>query len=154
MKKLVLFGLALLVTCFATLSFAASPTVAGSWRIYFRLEPLRSAGGIQCVTFTTVPGTVSGVPTSGTWTSSTFPGWFGQWIQLGDHVRWFGITGTGLSTTESGNMIYGNLFGGVSFNHYSSATAVTSTAGSWYGFRVASCDGINGTAQGADPAGK
>lgn len=120
------------------LAQAASPSVVGNWNVTFFLEPARSTGATQCVVFKLVPGTVGGVPTSGTWTSTTFPGWSGQWVQLGDHVRWFGVT-SALATTESGNMENANIFGGVSFNHFLKTNALTSTAGSWNAVRVAQC---------------
>lgn len=138
MKKLLICGLLLSSAISASVVQAGSPSVAGSWRVTFFLEPARSTGATQCVVFTLAPGTVAGVPTSGTWTSPTFPGWSGQWIQLGDHVRWFGVT-SALATTESGNMENNSIFGGVSFNHFAKTNAATSSAGSWVAVRVPSC---------------
>lgn len=152
MKKLFTYMLALLAGILSTaMVYAASPSVVGSWNVTFFLEPGRSIGATQCIVFTLIPGTVAGVATSGIWTSPTFPGWAGQWIQLGDHVRWFGVTG-GLSTTESGNMEHNNIFGGVSFNHFFSSNAATSSAGSWNGARVSSCR-IGLQELGSDPSG-
>jgi hypothetical protein len=133
---------------------AGSPSVVGNFNVTFFLEPSRATGATQCLVFKSVPGTVAGVPTSGTWTSPTFPGWKGQWIQLGDHVRFFGVTSSGLSTAASGNMEYGIVLGGVSFNHYSSATGATSSAGSFRANRVANCPTSVSNKGGDDPAGK
>jgi len=140
MKKLVaLYGIVLAASAIsAPLAQAGSPSVIGSWNVTFFLEPNRATGATQCIVFSLVPGTVAGVPTSGTWTSPTFPGWRGQWIQLGDHVRWFGVTST-LATSESGNMENSRIFGGVSFNHFLKTNAATSSAGSWNAVRVAAC---------------
>lgn len=139
MKKLFLYGLLLATSAIcAPLAQAGSPSVVGSWNVTFFLEPARSTGATQCIVFKLVPGTVAGVPTSGTWTSPTFPGWAGQWIQLGDHVRWFGVTSS-LATAESGNMENANIFGGVSFNHFLKTNALTSSAGNWNAVRVAAC---------------
>jgi len=150
MRKLVcMFVLGL--SALAPLAQAGAPTVAGSWNISFSLEPNRSAGATQCIVFTASAGTVAGVSTSGTWTSPSFPGWSGQWIQLGDHVRWFGITGS-LATAESGNMVNHNAFEGVSFNHFSTANAMTSSAGSWTGTRVSSCRQSEEEAGAGDPS--
>lgn len=159
-KKLFAYGITSVVTSIvcAQIALAAisspnviSPSVVGNWRVTFYLEPLRAVGASQCIVFTLVPGTVAGSPTSGTWTSPTFPGWSGQWIQQGDHVRWFGVTG-GLVTTESGNMVNRNIFTGVSFNHFTASTATTSSAGSWVGVRAVSC--TSGSSDiGTDPAG-
>ena len=153
MKKLALSGLIALSALSASLVHAASPTVVGSFNITFYLETGRSTGATQCINFVSAPGTVAGVPTSGTWSSPTFPGWHGEWIQLGDHVRFFGLTDS-LATTESGNMISKGNFGGVSFNHYSKTTTATSSAGSFKGLRVTSCTGLKGSASTleSDPA--
>lgn len=138
MKKLFSYLFLCVTMTMSALVYAASPSVVGSWNITFFLEPGRSTGATQCVVFTLVPGTVAGEPMSGTWTCPTFPGWTGQWVQLGDHVRWFGVT-SAFATAESGNMEHNNIFGGVSFNHYNKTTGVTSTAGNWNGVRVAGC---------------
>ena len=120
------------------LAHAVSPSVVGSWRVTFYLENGRTTGATQCIKINPASGSVAGVPTSGTWTSPTFSGWQGQWIQLGDHVRWFGLTNL-LATTESGNISNKNNFEGVSFNHFSKLNGATSSAGSWHGVRVPSC---------------
>jgi hypothetical protein len=139
MKKLVISTLLIAATAMgASVAQAGSPSIVGSWNILFFLEPLRSIGATQCIVFKSVPGTVAGVPSSGTWESPSFPSWHGEWVQLGDHVRWFGVTG-GLATTESGNISNVNTFGGVSFNHFSGTSAATSSAGSFKGSRVARC---------------
>jgi hypothetical protein len=151
MKKLLIYGLLLTASIIgAPLAQAASPSVVGSWKVTFFLESARSTGATQCIVFKSVPGTVAGVPTSGTWTSPTFPGWTGEWIQLGDHVRWFGLTGP-LATTESGNVENKSIFGGVSFNHFSKTTSATSSAGSWNGVRVSSCPRSSSEAANNDP---
>ena len=120
-------------------AWAVEPNFVGSWNVTFFLEPGKVTGATQCIVVTLVPGTVAGLPVSGTWSSPTFAGWHGQWVELGDHVRWFGVTGRGLSTEESGNVINSVLTGGVSFNHFLSSNGATSSAGSWGGFRVAAC---------------
>ena len=143
------FALAALATA-ATQAIAGSPSVVGTWAVSFFLESTRSTGATQCIVYTLASGTVAGVPSSGTWTSPSFAGWSGQWIQLGDHVRWFGITG-GLATSESGNMENRANMGGVSFNHFSTSDATTSTAGSWIARRVATCP-AGAKSAGGDPA--
>lgn len=151
MKHVIVYGLVILATLLGnTFAYAGSPSVAGSFNVTFFLEPLRSTGATQCIVFKLVPGTVAGEPNSGTWTSPTFPGWSGQWIQLGDHVRWFGVT-SGLATEASGNMANVNYFSGVSFNHFLKTNAATSSAGNWHAVRVAGCRiGLNNL--GLDPA--
>lgn len=138
MKKFILYGLIFLASISASLVQAGSPSVVGNFRVTFFLEPTRSTGATQCIVFKLVPGTVAGEPNSGTWSSPTFPGWSGEWVQLGDHVRWFGVVG-GLATSASGNMANINYFSGVSFNHFLKTTAATSSAGNWHAVRVATC---------------
>jgi len=155
MKKLLIYTLALLSTSavFAPLAEAASPSVVGAWEVTFYLEPGRGTGATQCIVFKSVPGTVSGVPTSGTWMSPSFAGWSGQWIQAGDHLRFVGVTG-GLATTESGNIENAVNMGGVSFNHFLKSNAANSSAGSWSAVRVARCNlGYTGS-QSSDPSKK
>lgn len=153
MKKSIIFLFAFVTAILgANVSQAASPSVVGSWNVTFFLEPTRVSGATQCITFTLVPGTVAGVATSGTWISPTFPSWHGQWIQLGDHVRWFGVTGS-LATEASGNLENAGIFGGVSFNHFSSVTAATSSAGSFNAVKVAACRVGSTVPEGADPTG-
>jgi len=132
-------------------AFAAEPTFVGSWNVTFALEPGKVLGATQCVTATLVPGLVSGMPTSGRWFSTTFPGWAGQWLELGDHVRWFGFTQGRLATHESGNMINNGFVGGVSFNHFA-FPGVTSSSGNWRATRVPACQRIGALSNSADPS--
>lgn len=153
MKRLAIYGLAMGVII-PPIAQAVAPSVAGNWNVTFFLEPTRSTGATQCIEFKLVPGTVAGVATSGTWSSPTFAGWSGQWIQLGDHVRWFGVT-SALATTESGDIENNAHFGGVSFNHFQKTNAITSSAGSWHAVRVAACSTItNALDLEKDPAHK
>lgn len=113
------------------------PSAEGSWRIIFHLEPNHSRGATQCVEFTTT-GEVVGEPLSGTWVSTTFAGWRGQWIQEGDHVRWYGFTSGGLATSEFGHLPSNNAMSG-EFTHFLPPDGVTSTAGGWRARRVQDC---------------
>ena len=155
MKKLAIYGLVLAATAIGTpLAQAASPSIAGNWNVTFFLEPGRTTGSTQCIVFKLVAGTVAGESNSGTWTSPTFPGWSGQWVKQGDHVRWFGVTDS-LATEESGNVENNKIFGGVSFNHFAKSNAATSSAGSWNAVRVSSCPGTESArydAASADPS--
>jgi hypothetical protein len=144
---------ALAVVCAGSVSaWAADPTFVGNWDVTFYLEPNRAVGATQCIVVTSAPGTVAGVPTSGTWSSPTFAGWHGQWVELGDHVRWFGVTGGGLSTEESGNVIQALLTGGVSFNHFLSSSGSTSSAGSWVAEKVTACRAGTAQLRSSDPS--
>jgi hypothetical protein len=152
MKKLAICGLILAASAInAPLVHAASPSIVGNWNVTFFLEPSRTTGATQCIVFKSVAGTVAGESNSGTWTSPTFPGWTGQWVKQGDHVRWFGVTST-LATEESGNVENNKIFGGVSFNHFAKSDATTSSAGSWNAVRVSSCSSTVSASFDADPA--
>lgn len=154
MKKSSIYGLLLAASVISTpLAQAASPSIEGNWNVTFFLEPGRTTGATQCIVFTKVPGTVAGEGTSGTWTSPTFPGWSGQWVKQGDHVRWFGVTST-LATEESGNVESNKIFGGVSFNHFLKSDATTSSAGNWNAVRVSSCPGAASATAGSDDPSK
>jgi hypothetical protein len=136
----------------ASASAAESPAFAGSWEITFFEDPGRLAGATQCIVATKAADTVGGMQHSGTWQSPTFTGWQGQWVQTGDHVRWFGVTGTGLVTEASGNVIAKALTGGVSFNHFSKKDGNSSTSGSWFAIRVKECKTGANQLMGGDPA--
>ena len=99
------------------------------WQVQYFLEPSHSVGGIQCIEFTKT-GAVLGESKSGTWTSPSFAGWVGEWIQEGDHVRWYGSTSSSLGTAEFGALISASLCTG-EFAHFSTPSGTTSSAGSW-----------------------
>jgi hypothetical protein len=100
------------------------------WRVQFYLEPNHAAGSTQCIVFRKTGGVV-GEPNSGSWFSPTFAGWQGQWIQEGDHVRWYGSTSTRLGTAEFGGLISAGLCTG-EFAHFFTPSGGTSSAGSWF----------------------
>jgi len=117
-------------------------TVSGSWEVTFYLNPSRSTGATQCVVYTQTGG-ITGEPISGTWLSTTFPGWNGQWIVKGDHLQWYGFTDTGLATSEYGSITSRSIMSGEVFNHFLPLDGVTSTSGSWVAKRVSSCGQSN-----------
>ena len=99
------------------------------WSVQFFLEPNHAAGATQCIVFRKT-GAVLGEPNSGTWFSPSFAGWQGQWIQEGDHVRWYGSTAGRLGTAEFGALISANSCTG-EFAHFGTPFGNTSSAGSW-----------------------
>jgi hypothetical protein len=120
------------------------------WQVQFFLEPNHSAGAVQCIVFRKTGGVV-GEPNSGTWSSPSFAGWQGQWIQEGDRVRWAGSTAVRLGTAEFGDMIVAGLCTG-EFVHASTPSGVWSTAGSWaMTRRTCASDAVTGTGVG-DPS--
>ena len=120
------------------------------WSVQFFQEPNHAAGSTQCIVFRKT-GTVLGEPKSGTWFSPSFAGWQGQWIQEGDHVRWYGSTSTRLGTAEFGALTSATFCTG-EFAHFFTPSGGTSTAGSWLMIRR-NCANDSVTATGAgDPA--
>jgi hypothetical protein len=154
MNKLLFCGSIMLACSLAVpIAQAGSRSVVGVWKVTFYLEPNRATGATQCIVFSAANGAVNGVATSGHWQSPTFSGWQGRWIQLGDHVRWFGVTGS-LVTSASGFVGSQSRFGGEAFNHFFSSNANSSSAGSWTAVRVPNCSGRAdvGNATGDDPS--
>ena len=120
------------------------------WSVQFFLEPNHAAGSIQCIVFRKTGG-VLGEPNSGTWTSPSFPGWMGQWMQEGDHVRWHGSTSTRLGTAEFGALTSATFCTG-DFAHSFTPSGGTSSAGSWLMIkRNCANDSVNATGVG-DPS--
>lgn len=140
MKNVSLAGVLLLAAsaapAFAQELAGAAVNSVGHWRVTFFLEPNHSTGATQCISFTKT-GTILGEPRSGRWTSPTFAGWTGQWIQEGDHFRFYGVTSS-LGTAEFGAMINSNSFSG-EFAHFSKTNGATSSAGSFQATRVSTC---------------
>jgi len=78
---------------------------------------------------------------NGTWYSSTFANWNGDWFRKGDRLRWYGDTGA-LGTAEFGQFVVRNRFGG-EFAHFRvpGAPPVTSSRGIYQAVKVGStCD--------------
>jgi hypothetical protein len=123
------------------------------WQVQFYLEPNHAPGSTQCIVFTKTGG-VLGELKSGTWFSPSFAGWQGQWIQEGDHVRWYGSTSTRLGTAEFGALISATACAG-EFAHFFTPSGGTSTAGSWSMVRrTCAADSVNapGMTGAGDPA--
>lgn len=132
----------------------AAPDLNGSWRFSFFLEPNHSTGATQCLVFTKTGG-VAGEPNSGTWTSPTFSGWKGQWIQEGDRVRIFGFTSSGLATSEHGGLLVSANSMAGEFDHFNSPGKVSSS-GAWTASKVSSCSSSSAATSSVtgDPSGK
>jgi hypothetical protein len=110
-------------------AMAASPV--GQWNITFYLEPGLVQGATQGVCY----------KADGTWYSTTFSNWNGDWFQNGDRLRWYGKTGLPLATAEFGQFFKNPAFAG-EFAHFgvSGSTPVTSSRGNYKGnFVSANC---------------
>jgi hypothetical protein len=136
---------------------APVPSIVGSWRVTFYLEPNHTVGGTQCVTFVQNPIQV-GEPASGRWFSTTFPGWQGKWIQEADSVRWYGFTGSLATAESSGFTASANLMTGEFIHFFPTAGTTTSSSGAWSATRVPFCPtstvGSTAAPQSGDPSGR
>jgi hypothetical protein len=70
----------------AVLTLSAAPAFA-QWTITYKNGPSHTKGGSQCISFTA--GNILNFPSSGTWTSSTFP-YGGNWVVDGKDLRFYG----------------------------------------------------------------
>jgi hypothetical protein len=135
-------------------SAQAAGSVAGSWSVTYYLDPGHKLGGSQCIVFAKTGGIV-GEALSGTWTSTTFTGWDGNWVQRGDAVEWSGFTSDGLATFEAGHQLASDVLAGTDFvhNYGPQGSVTTSSAGTWTGVRTHACPSVHtGRSHPNDPA--
>lgn len=149
-KKLVTAAF-VLATCFlfASSAMAAGPQLAGSWEVTFFPQPsLQTAGATQCVVFVR-DGSQLTLPNSGTWTSTTFSGWSGGWIQIGNDFQWYGFFGSGTGNTS----FFGTLPIHATATGLFSDTSngVTNNLGSIVMKRVSSCTAAAKSSNSDDP---
>jgi hypothetical protein len=139
-KALMTLVPSLLLMGFGSAAFAASPV--GQWTVAFYLEPGLTTGASQGICF------VAG----GTWFSTTFSGWNGDWFQKGDRFRWYGDTSS-LGTAEFGQFVNNTQIGG-EFAHFlkTGTPPVTSSRGNWRATRVGSTCGSPASSQTAPAA--
>jgi len=80
---------------------AAAPAFAfsGTYSVTFYNGPSHSVGSTQCIDFTSTGG-VLGFTDSGTWDSSTFSGWGGNYVVDGKELRWYGTYDSGADVTN------------------------------------------------------
>jgi hypothetical protein len=96
---------------------------------------------------------------NGTWLSTTFSNWKGDWFLKGDRLRWYGHT-SAISTAEFGQFISNTTFNGESAHFFASATSVpplTSSRGNYQATKVSTvCNrAASGPAKSsADPSAK
>jgi hypothetical protein len=134
MKKLVVFGLALLATLAMgeRAAQANSPGFKGTWELTASLEPGRSFGGILCMNFVRTNSVLGVTKYSGTWSHASDPTSGGEWIQLGDFVYWWGqISESSSVQSFSGNMETVKQMGGVTVVEFDAATGAAGAAGSF-----------------------
>lgn len=129
-------------------AFAASPV--GQWNVTFYLEPGLTAGATQGICFRA----------NGTWFSTTFSNWNGDFFQKGDRFRWYGDTGA-LGTAEFGQFVNNTQIAG-EFAHFfvPGTPPVTSSRGNWRATKVGNTCGAPASSEAAladpdaDPSGQ
>jgi hypothetical protein len=126
----------------------SAASVIGQYNVTFYLEPNLAKGATQGICF----------KSDGTWFSTTFSNWQGDWFLKGDRLRWYGRTST-LGTADFGQFIWSTGFAG-EFAHFSdsptSVPPLTSSRGNYYGAKVSATCGAAAagglTGPGADPS--
>ncbi len=105
-------------------ALAASPV--GQWNVTFYLEPGLTTAATQGICFTS----------SGTWFSTTFSSWNGDYFQKGDRFRWYGHTSGGLGTAEFGQFVHNAQIAGEFAHFFPGTPPVTSSRGNWRASKV------------------
>jgi hypothetical protein len=125
--KIVLASSVFLGMAFGTAANAMAASPVGQWNITFYLEPGLGTGATQGICYLA----------NGTWFSTTFSNWKGDWFEKGDRFRWYGRTGPVLATAEFGQFISNTTFGG-EFAHFvvTRLPPITSTRGNYSAVKV------------------
>jgi hypothetical protein len=134
MYRKLIFGLVLL----AVLGLADRAALAGAnplkgiWKITTYTEPHRKKGSSQCFDFVQTNDIQGVTEYSGTWSDTEFPNaMHGEWIQLGDHVHWWGVYNSSYVASYAGNLITAKIMGGVSNTAFNRSSGDSATAGSF-----------------------
>jgi hypothetical protein len=88
MKSSTLLGVLSLPVILA--SAPATALFSGTYTVTFYIGPSHTQENSQCVTFTNTGG-IAGFPDSGTFDSSTYADWGGNFVVDGKDLRWYGI---------------------------------------------------------------
>ena len=126
--KRVTMTVAIFLILAAGTALAASP--AGQWNYKGYIWPDLKPGPEQGICFVA----------DGTWYSTTFKGWGGQWIQDGDMLRFYGSTGI-VSTAEFSQFISNARIAGEFAHFYPTPPVTTSSIGNFFMNKTSStCD--------------
>jgi hypothetical protein len=110
--------------CFVGMNAAMAASPVGQWNVTFHVEPSLTKGATQGVCY----------KSDGTWYSSTFSNWHGDWFQKGDRFRWYGEAGS-LGTAEFGQASFANFAAG-EVAHFDAGTGGTVSVGNWVATKV------------------
>jgi hypothetical protein len=116
-----------------SLPFAAAAATAfasgfsGTYTISYLSGPSHTLTAQQCLTFTQTSN-VLGFPNSGTWNSSTFSGWGGNFIVDGTDMRFYGTFGGGTGVTNHYASLKNGVLNGKGFDDWAvSAPPITAS---------------------------
>jgi hypothetical protein len=127
MKRLIV-AVAVFIILAAGSALAATPV--GQWNLRGFDGPDHVPGPLQGICFVV----------DGTWYSTTFTGWNGQWTQNGDSIRFYGTTGV-LSTAELGQFISNTRISGGFVHFKTSPKVVENSIGNFFATRTSlTCD--------------
>ena len=140
MKKIFLFAFALL-TVFAISgepASAANKGLKGTWLIkYYNKNGVQIAK--QCILFVQTNNIVGYKKYSGTWGligSSTVGG---QWVQNGDDIMWYGVSGKA-ALSAVGDLTTNGFMGGTGYVQFQTSNGGTIAAGNWTGTKSSRCN--------------
>jgi hypothetical protein len=102
------------------LLFSATSAFAGfhgAYTLVFFEGPSHSETGSECVSFKHT-GSIEGFSNSGTWTSSTFPGWGGNFVIDHGNLRFYGTYNSGGGATNFYAQVNGTTVTGKGFDEW------------------------------------
>ncbi len=100
--KTVLASSVFLGMAFGTAANAMAASPVGQWTVTFYSDPNLAPTGTQGICYLA----------NGTWFSTTFSNWKGDWFEKGDRFRWYGRTASALATAFFGQFISNTSFSG------------------------------------------
>lgn len=129
--KRVIVAVAIFLILAAGTALAATPV--GQWNYRGYNWPDLKHGPVQGICFVA----------DGTWYSTTFSGWNGEWKQDSDRIRFYGSTGV-MSTAEFGQFISTTTFSGEFAHFFPSPPVVTSSLGNFFMTKTnkTTCDAV------------
>jgi hypothetical protein len=112
---------------------ANSPDLKGQWLLTYFAEPDRVVAKTICFNFKRTNTIQDVTKSSGTWRSVFDAKSVGEWIQLGDHVYWWGrLTGDQtLSVSFAGNLEASDSMGGENYVAFNPKTGKSLSAGNF-----------------------
>ncbi|MEJ8571867.1 hypothetical protein [Microbaculum marinum] len=140
MKKLILSAVALLtlVTFGGEPASAANTGISGTWLIkYYNRNGVYLSQ--QCILFVQTNNIAGYRKYSGTWGLVGSKTVGGQWVQEGDDLMWYGVSGKA-ALSAVGDITTKNSIGGTGYVQFQTSNGGTIAAGNWTGKKSARCN--------------